>query len=166
MTLSLKILWAVKILLALRKASEAGAPPMKSRELMAACLKPRADTYMYRRVLRELVTKTDYATCIIQSGRTYYEWNRNLRPTLYDLTLRLEGGMHEVTNGFWSYENSHLLQPLYKANRQYESLTREYLSNIHIDELDSPARSARNRAGQPYAYLTAAEPTERHINHQ
>ena len=36
MTLSLKILWAVKILLALRKASEAGAPPMKSRELMAA----------------------------------------------------------------------------------------------------------------------------------
>ncbi|MFQ7386876.1 MAG: hypothetical protein ACLRM8_03675 [Alistipes sp.] len=110
---------------------------MKSRELMAACLNPGADTYMYRRVLRELVAKTDYATCIIQSGRTYYEWNRNLRPTLYDLTLRLEGGMHEVTNGFWSYENSHLLQPLYKANRQYESLTREYLSNIHIDELDS-----------------------------
>ena len=85
---------------------------MKSRELMAACLNPGADTYMYRRVLRELVAKTDYATCIIQSGRTYYEWNRNLRPTLYDLTLRLEGGMHEVTNGFWSYENSHLLQPL------------------------------------------------------
>ena len=128
---------------------------MKSRELMAACLNPGADTYMYRRVLRELVAKTDYATCIIQSGRTYYEWNRNLRPTLYDLTLRLEGGMHEVTNGFWSYENSHLLQPLYKANRQYESLT-----------LDSPARSARNWAKQPYAYLPAAEPTERHINHQ
>lgn len=99
MTLSLKILWAVKILLALRKASEAGAPPMKSRELMAACLNPGADTYMYRRVLRELVAKTDYVTCIIQSGRTYYEWNRNLRPTLYDLTIRLEGGMHEVTNG-------------------------------------------------------------------
>ena len=74
---------------------------MKSRELMAACLNPGADTYMYRRVLRELAAKTDYATCIIQSGRTYYEWNRNLRPTLYDLTLRLEGGMHEVTNGFW-----------------------------------------------------------------
>ena len=91
MTLSLKILWAVKILLALRKASEAGAPPMKSRELMAACLNPGADTYMCRRVLRELAAKTDYATYIIQSGRTYYEWNRNLRPTLYDLTLRLEG---------------------------------------------------------------------------
>ena len=115
MTLSLKILWAVKILLALRKASEAGAPPMKSRELMAACLNPGADTYMYRRVLRELAAKTDYATCIIQSGRTYYEWNRNLRPTLYDLTLRLEGGMHEVTNGFWSCENRHVMQPLYKA---------------------------------------------------
>ena len=134
MTLSLKILWAVKILLALRKASEAGAPPMKSRELMAACLNPGADTYMYRRVLRELAAKT------------YYEWNRNLRPTLYDLTLRLEGGMHEVTNGFWSCENRHVMQPLYKANKQYESLTREYLSNIHIDELDSPALSARNRA--------------------
>ena len=66
MTLSLKILWTVKILLALRKASEAGAPPMKSRELMAACLNPGADTYMYRRVLRELAAKTDYATCIIQ----------------------------------------------------------------------------------------------------
>lgn len=81
-----------------------------------------------------------------KSGRTYYEWNRNLRPTLYDLTLRLEGGMHEVTNGFWSCENRHVMQPLYKANKQYESLTREYLSNIHIDELDSPALSARNRA--------------------
>ena len=119
---------------------------MKSRELMAAWLNPGADTYMYRRVLRELAAKTDYATCIIQSGRTYYEWNRNLRPTLYDLTLRLEGGMHEVTNGFWSCENRHVMQPLYKANKQYESLTREYLSNIHIDELDSPALSARNRA--------------------
>ena len=66
---------------------------------------------------RELVAKTDYATCIIQSGRTYYEWNRNLRPTLYDLTLRLEGGMHEVTNGFWSYENSHLLQPFIQGEQ-------------------------------------------------
>ena len=135
---------------------------MKSRELMAACLNPGADTYMYRRVLRELVAKTDYATCIIQSGRTYYEWNRNLRPTLYDLTLRLEGGMHEVTNGFWSYENSHLLQPLYKANRQYESLTREYLSNIHIDELDSPALSERSRAKLPHMNLQTTEHAEQH----
>ena len=54
--------------------------------------------------------------------------------------------MQEVTNGFWSCENRHVMQPLYKANKQYESLTREYLSNIHIDELDSPALSARNRA--------------------
>ena len=135
---------------------------MKSRELMAACLNPGADTYMYRRVLRELVAKTDYATCIIQSGRTYYEWTRNLRPTLYDLTLRLEGGMHEVTNGFWSYENSHLLQPLYKANRQYESLTREYLSNIHIDELDSPALSERSRAKLPHMNLQTTEHAEQH----
>ena len=162
MTLSLKILWAVKILLALRKASEAGAPPMKSRELMAACLNPGADTYMYRRVLRELAAKTDYATCIIQSGRTYYEWNRNLRPTLYDLTLRLEGGMHEVTNGFWSCENRHVMQPLYKANKQYESLTREYLSNIHIDELDSPALSERSRAKLPHMNLQTTEHAEQY----
>lgn len=87
-------------------------------------------------------------------------------PTLYDLTLRLEGGMHEVTNGFWSCENRHVMQPLYKTNKQYESLTREYLSNIHIDELDSPALSARNRAKQPHTYLPAAGPTEQHINHQ
>jgi len=122
---------------------------MKSRELMAACLNPGADTYMYRRVLRELAAKTDYATCIIQSGRTYYEWNRNLRPTLYDLTLRLGGRMtpgDEVAHRFGSGDTRHVMQPLYKANKQYESLTREYLSNIHIDELDSPALSARNRA--------------------
>ena len=72
---------------------------MKSRELMAACLNPGADTYMYRRVLRELAAKTDYATCIIQSGRTYYEWNRNLRPTLYDLTLRAECTRSRTASG-------------------------------------------------------------------
>lgn len=136
---------------------------MKSRELMSACLSPDSDTYMYRRVLRELVAKTDYVTCTIQSGRTYYEWNSNLRPTLYDLTIRLEGGMYEVTNGFWSYENTYTMQPLYKANRQYDSLTREYLSSIHIDELDSPALSARNRPKQPHLHIQAAEQTEQHI---
>lgn len=163
MTLSLKILWAVKILLALRKASEAGTPPMKSRELMSACLSPDSDTYMYRRVLRELVARTDYVTCIIQSGRTYYEWNSNFRPNLYDLIIRLESGVHEVTNGFWSYENTYTMQPLYKVNKQYESLTREYLSTIHIDELDSPALSVRNKTKQPHIYLQAAEQTEQHI---
>ena len=70
--------------------------------------------------------------------------------------------MHEVTNGFWSYENSHLLQPLYKANRQYESLTREYLSNIHIDELDSPALSERSRAKLPHMNLQTTEHAEQH----
>lgn len=163
MTLSLKILWAVKILLALRKASEAGAPSIKSRELMSACLRPESDTYIYRRVLRELVAKTDYVICIIQSGRTYYEWNSELRPSLYDLAIRLEGGAQEVTKGFWSYENNHTLQALYKVNREYEALTREYLANIHIDELDSPALSPRNATGQPLIYLRAAEATEQHI---
>lgn len=156
-------MWAVKILLALRKASEAGAPPIKSRELMSACLRPDSDTYMYRRVLRELVAKTDYVTCIIQSGRTYYEWNSELRPSLYDLSIRLEGGVQEVSKGFWSYENNHTMQPLYKVNSQYEALTREYLAGIHIDELDSPALSPRNRAGLSRIYMQAAEPTEQHI---
>lgn len=38
--LSVRILWAVKILLVLRKASAAGAPLMKGRELQAACIGP------------------------------------------------------------------------------------------------------------------------------
>ena len=72
----------VKILLTLRKAAEAGVPPMKSSELLAACVAPHADTYMYRRALRELVAKTDFVTCDIQSSRTTYEWNPDVRPSL------------------------------------------------------------------------------------
>ena len=136
---------------------------MKSRELLSVCVGPNADTYLCRRVLRELVAKTDYATCIIQSGRTYYEWNPDHRPTLYDLVARLEGGAHEVTNGFWSYENTYTMQPLYKVNKEYDALTREYLSGIYIDELDSPALSARNRAQRPHISIRAAEPTEQHF---
>ena len=49
---SARILWAVKILLVLHKASEAGTPLMKGRELQAACVGPDTDTYMYRRTLR------------------------------------------------------------------------------------------------------------------
>lgn len=43
---SARILWAVKILLVLHKASEAGSPLMKGRELQAACVGPDADTYI------------------------------------------------------------------------------------------------------------------------
>ena len=43
---SARILWAVKILLVLHKASEAGTPLMKGRELQAACVGPDADTYI------------------------------------------------------------------------------------------------------------------------
>ncbi len=69
---SARILWAVKILLVLHKASEAGTPLMKGRELQAACVGPDTDTYMYRRTLRELAAKTDYLICVFQSGRTFY----------------------------------------------------------------------------------------------
>ena len=79
---SARILWAVKILLVLHKASEAGTPLMKGRELQAACVGPDTDTYMYRRTLRELAAKTDYLICVFQSGRTFYQWNPNHRPTL------------------------------------------------------------------------------------
>ena len=72
---SARILWAVKILLVLHKASEAGTPLMKGRELQAACVGPDADTYIYRRTLRELAANTDYLICVIQSGRTFYQWN-------------------------------------------------------------------------------------------
>ena len=57
--------------------------------------------HMYRRALRELVAKTDFVTCDIQSSRTTYEWNPDVRPSLYDLVIRLEGGVHEVSNSFW-----------------------------------------------------------------
>lgn len=109
---SARILWAVKILLVLHKASEAGTPLMKGRELQAACVGPDTDTYMYRRTLRELAAKTDYLICVFQSGRTFYQWNPNHRPTLHDLIRRLDGGMHEVSHTFWTYENTRTMQPL------------------------------------------------------
>ena len=87
---SARILWAVKILLVLHKASEAGTPLMKGRELQAACVGPDTDTYMYRRTLRELAAKTDYLICVFQSGRTFYQWNPNHRPTLHDLAHLLD----------------------------------------------------------------------------
>lgn len=135
---------------------------MKSPELLAACLAPNADTYMYRRALRELVAKTDFVTCDIQSSRTTYEWNPDVRPNLYDLVVRLEGCMHEISNGFWSYENTYTMQPLYKVNKQYDALTREYLSNIYIDDLDSPALSERSRTKLPHINLQTTEHAEQH----
>ena len=142
----------MKILLTLRKAAEAGVPPMKSSELLAACVAPHADTYMYRRALRELVAKTDFVTCDIQSSRTTYEWNPDVRPSLYDLVIRLEGGIHETSNAFWSY----------KVNKRYDALTREYLSSIYVDELDSPALSERSRAKLPHMNLQTTEHAEQH----
>ena len=127
---SARILWAVKILLVLHKASEAGTPLMKGRELQAACVGPDTDTYMYRRTLRELAAKTDYLICVFQSGRTFYQWKPNHRPTLHDLIRRLDGGMHEVSHTFWTYEN---------------------LSKIYIEELESPALSRQSRFRLPQA---------------
>ena len=143
--LSIRILWAVKILLVLRKASETGAPLMKGRELQAACVGPDTDTYIYRRTLRELAAKTDYIICVFQSGRTLYKWNPDHRPTLYDLISRLDGGMHEATNTFWSYENTRSMQPLQKVCKEYNELAQKYLSEIYIEELDSPALSRQSR---------------------
>ena len=146
-------MWAVKILLTLRKAAEVGVPPMKSPELLAACVAPHADTYMYRRALRELVAKTDFVTCDIQSSRTTYEWNPDVRQ---------EGGIHETSNAFWSYENTYTMQPLHKVNKRYDALTREYLSSIYVDELDSPALSERSRAKLPHMNLQTTEHAEQH----
>ena len=131
---SARILWAVKILLVLHKASEAGTPLMKGRELQAACVGPDADTYIYRRTLRELAAKTDYLICVFQSGRTFYQWNPNHRPTLYDLICRLDGGMHEVSHTFWTYENTRTMQPLQKVCKEYDNLIQTYLSENHTME--------------------------------
>lgn len=55
------------------------------------------------------------------------------------------------------------MQPLYKVNKQYDALTREYLSNIYVDELDSPALFKRNRFKLPRINLRTPEHTEQHI---
>ena len=117
---------------------------------------------MYRRALRELVAKTDFVTCDIQSSRTTYEWNPDVRPSLYDLVIRLEGGIHETSHAFWSYENTYTMQPLHKVNKRYDALTREYLSSIYVDELDSPALSERSRAKLPHMNLQTTEHAEQH----
>ena len=127
---SARILWAVKILLVLHKASEAGTPLMKGRELQAACVGPDADTYIYRRTLRELAAKTDYLICVFQSGRTFYQWNPNHRPTLYDLICRLD---------------------LQKVCKEYDNLIQTYLSEIYIEELESPALFRQSRFRLPQA---------------
>ena len=146
---SARILWAVKILLVLHKASEAGTPLMKGRELQAACVGPDTDTYMYRRTLRELAAKTDYLICVFQSGRTFYQWNPNHRPTLHDLIRRLDGGMHEVSHTFWTYENTRTMQPLQKVCKEYDNLIQTYLSEIYIEELESPALFRQSRFRLP-----------------
>ena len=148
---SARILWAVKILLVLHKASEAGTPLMKGRELQAACVGPDTDTYMYRRTLRELAAKTDYLICVFQSGRTFYQWNPNHRPTLHDLIRRLDGGMHEVSHTFWTYENTRTMQPLQKVCKEYDNLIQTYLSKIYIEELESPALSWQSGFRLPQA---------------
>lgn len=149
--LSVRILWAVKILLVLRKASAAGTPLMKGRELQAACIGPGADSYLYRRTLRKLVAKTDYVTCVFQSGKTSYSWNGDSSPTLYDLAVRLEGDLHEASNIFWSYENILTMQPLRKVCTDFDRLMQSYLSEIQIEELESLAlsRQSRFRLSQP-----------------
>lgn len=143
--LSVRILWAVKILLVLRKASVAGTPLMKGRELQAACIGPGADSYLYRRTLRKLVAKTDYVTCVFQSGKTSYSWNPDSNPTLYDLAVRLEGDLHEASNIFWSYENILTMQPLRKVCMDFDRLMQSYLSEIQIEELESLALSRQSR---------------------
>ena len=100
--------------------------------------------------------------CDIQSSRTTYEWNPDVRPSLYDLVIRLEGGIHETSNAFWSYENTYTMQPLHKVNKRYDALTREYLSSIYVDELDSPALSERSRAKLPHMNLQTTEHAEQH----
>lgn len=132
----------------------AGSNPFRRRLIKQVATRKRA--------LRELVAKTDFVTCDIQSSRTTYEWNPDVRPSLYDLVIRLEGGIHETSNAFWSYENTYTMQPLHKVNKRYDALTREYLSSIYVDELDSPALSERSRAKLPHMNLQTTEHAEQH----
>lgn len=86
-----------------------------------------------------------------QSGRTFYQWNPNHRPTLHDLIRRLDGGMHEVSHTFWTYENTRTMQPLQKVCKEYDNLIQTYLSKIYIEELESPALSRQSRFRLPQA---------------
>lgn len=83
-------------------------------------------------------------------------------PEPVDLVIRLEGGIHETSNAFWSYENTYTMQPLHKVNKRYDALTREYLSSIYVDELDSPALSERSRAKLPHMNLQTTEHAEQY----
>lgn len=93
----------------------------------------------------------DYLICVFQSGRTFYQWNPNHRPTLHDLIRRLDGGMHEVSHTFWTYENTRTMQPLQKVCKEYDNLIQTYLSKIYIEELESPALSRQSRFRLPQA---------------
>lgn len=82
---------------------------------------------------------------------TFYQWNPNHRPTLHDLIRRLDGGMHEVSHTFWTYENTRTMQPLQKVCKEYDNLIQTYLSKIYIEELESPALSRQSRFRLPQA---------------
>ena len=97
---------------------------------------------MYRRALRDWFTKTDFVTCDIQS-RAGPPTVESRCPRACAISHSSAGGRHHQTsNAFWSYENT-TMQPLHKVNKRYDALTREYLSSIYVDELDSPALSER-----------------------
>ncbi len=55
-----------------------------------------------------------------------------------------------------------MLLILRKVNKRYDALTREYLSSIYVDELDSPALSERSRAKLPHMNLQTTEHAEQH----
>lgn len=143
--MSVRILWAVKILLVLRKASVAGTPLMKGRELQAACIGPGADSYLYRRTLRKLVAKTDYVTCVFRREKpsTVGIPIPIRRSTIWPSGWRAD--LHEASNIFWSYENILTMQPLRKVCMDFDRLMQSYLSEIQIEELESLALSRQSR---------------------
>ena len=98
------------------------------------------------------------------SARACTIWSSGWRAALFWISVLpgLEGGIHETSNAFWSYENTYTMQPLHKVNKRYDALTREYLSSIYVDELDSPALSERSRAKLPHMNLQTTEHAEQH----
>ena len=57
----------------------------------------------------------------------------------------------EVSHTFWTYENTRTMQPLQKVCKEYDNLIQTYLSEIYIEELESPALFRQSRFRLPQA---------------
>lgn len=104
---------------------------MKGRELQAAMCGPRCGHLYISPYFTGTGGQNGLLIAVFQSGRTFYQWNPNHRPTLHDLICRLDGGMHEVSHTFWTYENTRTMRPSRKCAGVRQPHTNLFIRNIH-----------------------------------